>query len=105
MIQKKLVDMQVRLDNIRNTVLETAWKFDHGMDVRIECATAKYYCMRASHDVCDDAMGIFGGIGYTLDSKVGRAWVGSRGGCIAGGTEEIMIHIAGRQILKKYARK
>lgn len=104
LIQKKLVDMQVRIDNIRNYILETAWKLQQGKSIQTECSLIKYYCCRAAHEVCDDAMEIFGGIGFTTDSRVSRLWAESRGNCIAGGTEEIMIYIAGRQLVKKYKK-
>ena len=49
------------------------------------------------------AMQIFGGIGYTTECRIGRIWQDCRGDSFAGGTEEIMVHIAGRQVVKKYA--
>lgn len=47
-------------------------------------------------------MQIFGGIGYTTETRASRCWQDSRGWQFAGGTNEVMVHIAGRQIIKKY---
>ena len=50
-------------------------------------------------------MQIFGGLGFTTETRVGRLWLDTRGNDIAGGTSEIMVYIAGRQLAKKYARQ
>ena len=50
----------------------------------------------------DDAIQIMGGLGYTNDARVSRLWRDVRCERIGGGTDEIMIYIAGRQILKAY---
>ena len=44
-------------------------------------------------------------LGYTDETRVGRMWVDLRGMQIAGGTDEIMVYIAGRQLSKKYAQR
>lgn len=50
----------------------------------------------------DDAIQIMGGLGYTNDARVSRLWRDVRCERIGGGTDEIMIYIAGRQILKAF---
>ena len=50
-------------------------------------------------------MQIYGGLGFTTETRVGRMWSDLRGFQIAGGTDEIMVYIAGRQLAKQYARK
>ena len=47
---------------------------------------------------------IYGGLGFTTETRLGRLWLDCRGMQIAGGTDEIMVYIAGRQIAKEYAR-
>lgn len=59
-------------------------------------------CAVDDTEVCSDAMQIFGGIGYTTETRASRCWQDSRGWQFAGGTNEVMVHIAGRQIIKKY---
>jgi alkylation response protein AidB-like acyl-CoA dehydrogenase len=46
-----------------------------------------------------------GTIGYTDDSRISRMWRDLRGNRIGGGTDEIMVYIAGRALLKEYQPK
>lgn len=102
MIQERLALMAVKLENMRNYVYKTAWQADRHESLRTSAALCKLYCTRTSMEVLDDAMQIMGGIGYTNDSRVSRFWRDVRCERIGGGTDEIMIYIAGRQILKAY---
>ena len=102
-IQQKLTDMEMKVQNMRNMLYRTAWEFDQGMSVRLDSALMKRYLSTTCTEVASDALQIFGGIGYTTESRIGRIWIDCRGDSFAGGTEEIMVHIAGRQIIKKYA--
>ena len=104
LIQEKLTDMEIKVQNMENLLLKTAWEFDNGIDVRLDSALAKRYISMSATEVCSEALQIMGGIGYTTESCVGRLWIDARGSQFGGGTDEIMVHIAGRQILKKYAR-
>lgn len=101
LIQQKITSMALKIENMRNLVAKTAWKIDNGEPVQIDSALAKLYCAQAANEVIDDAMQIFGGIGYTTDCRVSRLWVDARVQRIGGGTDEVMIHIAGRQLLKQ----
>ena len=104
LIQEKLTDMEIKVQNMENLLLKTAWEFDQGMSVRLDSALAKRYISMSATEVCSEALQIMGGIGYTTESCVGRLWIDARGSQFGGGTDEIMVHIAGRQIIKKYAR-
>ena len=105
MIQEKLTDMSIKLGNMRNLVYKTAWECDNKMSLRLSSALCKRYCARAACEVVDDALQILGGLGYTEDSRVSRLWRDIRVSRIGGGTDEIMVYIAGRQILKQYENK
>lgn len=105
MIQQKLTDMEIGLENTRNLLYKTLWKMDQGQSVRIDSALLKRYGAQRCAWVASEAMQIFGGLGYTTETRVGRIWADLRGHQIAGGTDEIMVHIAGRQLAKRYARK
>ena len=59
--------MYVKIENMRNWVYKTAWKIDNGESVQIDSAAAKLYCGRAAFEVCDTALQVMGGIGYTKD--------------------------------------
>jgi alkylation response protein AidB-like acyl-CoA dehydrogenase len=102
LIQEKITNMKLGIENMRGLVYKTAWEIDNDISVQIDSALAKLYCAQTANKVIDDAMQIFGGIGYTADCRVSRLWLDARVQRIGGGTDEVMIHIAGRNILKQY---
>lgn len=102
LIQQKITYMKMKIENMRNMVYKCAWEIDNGLPVQISSALAKLYCAQATNEVIDDALQIMGGIGYTTDCRISRLWVDARVQRIGGGTDEIMIHVAGRAILKEY---
>lgn len=104
LISDMLCEMEINIKNMRNLLYETAWRHDNGMSIRTESALAKKYIGKTATKVCSDAMQIFGALGYTTETRVSRAWKDARGWEFAGGTEQIMTHIAGRGILKKYTK-
>jgi len=104
LIQKKLVDMAVKIENMRNYYYKIAWMMDNKMPVRHEHAMAKLYITQASFEVIDDAMQILGGMGYMMAHRVQRLWRDVRVMRIGGGTDEIMYNIAGPQLLKKFKK-
>lgn len=104
LIQELLTDMEISLQNTRNMLYHTLWKIDEGQSVRIDSALLKRYGAQACSKVASDAMQIFAGLGYTTETRLGRIWKDTRGHEIAGGTNEIMVYIAGRQLSKLYER-
>lgn len=101
-IQQMLTDMEIKIVNMQNLLYKCAWEHDNNISIRLDSALAKRYICKSATEVCSDAMQIFGGIGYTTETRVSRCWQDSRGWQFAGGTNEVMVHIAGRQIIKKY---
>lgn len=104
LIQLKLTEMETALQNTRNLLYRTLWKMDQGESIRIDSALLKRYGAQQCEMVADEALQIYGGLGYTEDLRLGRIRQDIRGMRIAGGTDEIMVHIAGRQLAKKYAK-
>lgn len=104
MIQDMLAEMETILENSRNMLYKTLWLLDQGESVRTEAALLKRYATVGCTKVADMALEIFAALGYTTASRVGRIWTDLRGNQLAGGTVEIMSYIAGRQILKRYAK-
>jgi alkylation response protein AidB-like acyl-CoA dehydrogenase len=102
LIQEKITYMQIKIENMRNMVYKCAWEINNKMPVQISSALAKLYCAQAANEVIDDALQIMGGIGYTTDTRISRLWLDARVFRIGGGTDQVMIHAAGRAILKKY---
>ncbi len=104
MIQEKLTEMEIRLQNTRNMLYRTLWKLDNGESVQLDSALLKRYGCTECFNVADMALAIYGGLGYTTEVRVGRIWADCRGNEFGGGTPEIMAYIAGRQIAKRYAQ-
>jgi len=105
LIQEKLTDMYIKCENMYNMVMKAAWKKDNGESINIESAAAKRYCAMASFEVIDDALQILGGVGYCNETRVARLWRNSRVNRIAGGTDEIMVHVVGRALQQEYMNK
>ena len=103
LIQLKLTDMAIKLENMRNFVYKTAWMVDASQPLKSQGALCKRYCAMAGFEVADDAMQVFGGVGVTVGTRVSRLWRDLRGHRFGGGTDEIMVHIAGRQIVKDHS--
>ena len=101
LIQEKLVDMRIKIENMQNLLYKTAWKKMQGESIMIDSSLVKRYTGKAAFEVIDDAMQIMGGIGYTDDCRISRLWSDQRVYRIMAGTEEIMVHTAGRAIVKE----
>ena len=104
LVQEHIVEMQIALTNTRNFLYRTCWKLDNGIPVNNDAAMLKRYGAPALTDVCSRALQLMGGLGYTDATRVSRLMLDCRGFQIGGGTVEIMVHIAGRGILKEYAK-
>jgi alkylation response protein AidB-like acyl-CoA dehydrogenase len=100
MIQDKIVNMAIKIENMKNFVYKCAWKKDSGKSIQNEANLCKIYCSRAAFEVCDEAVQIFAGIGYTEEHRVSRLWRDVRLNRIGGGTDEILIRAAAKQLFK-----
>lgn len=105
LIQEKLCDMETKIQASRNWVYRTLWDLDNGISVRTTSALMKRFVVRSAFEVADDAMQILGGPGYAEGSRIGRIWADCRGNRFGAGTDEIMVYIGGRQLVKQYKRE
>lgn len=105
MIQEKIADMAIKIENMRNYIYKVACQSDNDESLRISSALCKRFCAKTAGEVVDDAMQIMGGVGYTEDVRVSRLWRDVRINRMAGGTDEVMVYIAARQILKEFENK
>ena len=101
LIQEKIVDMKIKIENMQNMLYKAAWKKMSGESISIDSSLVKRYTGQAAFQVIDDAMQIMGGIGYTHDCRISRLWRDQRVYRIMAGTEEIMVHTAGRALIKE----
>lgn len=105
LIQEMLVENEIEIMNMRNMVMQVASMFDNKQSVRLEVNLAKYQTARAACKVVDNCLQIMGGIGYIDDCIISKLYRDIRAYRIGAGTDQIMIHIAGRLLVKKYAKK
>ena len=102
MIQEKIVDMAIQIENMHNYICKVAWQNDNDESLRVSSALCKRFCAKTAGEVIDAAMQVMGGVGYTEDVRISRLWRDVRITRMAGGTDEVMVYIAARQILKEY---
>ncbi len=105
LVQEMIVDMELKLQNMRASVYRAAWTLDEGKpehEARLAVALAKRYVPKTATEVASDAMQIMGGRGYTCSQRVASIWEDCRGFQIAEGTDQIMVHIAAPLVLGKY---
>lgn len=105
LIQEKLTDMEIKCQNMRNMLYRTAWERDSGFSIRLSGPLTKRYCAMTSIEVCNEAMQIFGGIGYTTETRATRGYLDCRAASWGAGTNEIMTYIASKQIVGKYVKQ
>lgn len=103
MVQEKLVDMKARIDGMKYSALKAAWDADQGNSLRLSSSMLKRYCAQTAFAVCDDAVQLMGGIGYTDEARVSRLWRDVRVSRIGAGTDEIMAKNAGKVIFKQFS--
>lgn len=104
LVQEHVTDMQIKLTNSRNFLYRTCWKMDNGLPVNNDAAMLKRYAAPALTEVCNEAIQLYGGLGFTDATRVSRLMLDCRGMQIGGGTIEIMAYIAGRGVVKEYAK-
>ena len=93
------------LQQTRHWLYYCLWKLDQGQSINADIAMLKSWGTRAHLQIADNAIEVYGGLGYTEEVRVGRIWRDLRGNMLAGGTCEVMDYIAGRQLVKKYKAK
>lgn len=101
-IEQMLTDMEIKLENMRNSVYKNACILEGGVQNRLGIACMKRYVPAAATEVASDALQILGGRGYTRNERVSSIWQDCRGFQIAEGTDQIMVYIAAPLIMKKY---
>ena len=104
-IQQHLVEMETILDNVRTRLYKVTTMLDQGKSTRLESALLKAYACNNLPKVAEHALSTCAAIGYTKEMSAGRIWNDLKGYEFAGGTNEIMDYIAGRQLVKKYKNK
>lgn len=100
-IQFKLADMATQIDAARLLMYRAAWMKDNGRRTTRESSMAKLFASEVSVRVCEEAVQIHGGYGYTKDYPAEKYWRDSKLCTIGEGTSEIQRIIIAREILKQ----
>lgn len=98
-IQWMIADMATDIDAARLLTYQAAWLTQEtGKSSMKEPAMAKLFATEAAHRVCDKAVQIFGGYGYTKDFAVERFYRDQRITEIYEGTSEMQRMTIARQV-------
>ena len=100
-LQWKAADMATQLDGARLLLLRALHLAGPaGTPPALETAMAKAAANLAAKYVCDEAIQLLGGYGYSREYPVERAYRDIRGLCIGAGTVEIQRNYIGSQVVK-----
>lgn len=99
-IQFMLADMATEIDAARLLARRAAWKYDTGVRVTLEAASAKLFASEMATRVAHKAIQIHGGNGYSREYPVERAYRDARITEIYEGTSEIQRMVIAGQLLK-----
>lgn len=98
--REKIADMKTGMTGGRLLCMYASRLREAGADFSSEASQAKVYSSEMSVEVCDQAIQIFGGHGYTTDD-VHRHWRDARLLTIGEGTSEVLrMLIAGRELAR-----
>src|SRR3989475_6573692 len=100
-IQFKLADMATQIEAARLMMHRAAWLKDRGKKTTRESSMAKLFASEVSVHLCDEAIQIHGGYGYTKDYPAEKYWRDSKLCTIGEGTSEIQRIIIAREVLKQ----
>jgi alkylation response protein AidB-like acyl-CoA dehydrogenase len=99
--QFKLADMATQLDAARLLTLRAAWLKQQGKPFSHEASMAKLYASETAGRVCDHAVQILGGYGYTREYPVERYLRDARVTRIYEGTSEVQRIVIARALVGK----
>ncbi|GAB2888411.1 acyl-CoA dehydrogenase family protein [Nocardioides pacificus] len=95
----RLADLSTELDVTRAFVDKALLAYNEGDLGAVDAAKAKLWATEVQGRLVDQCLQLHGGYGYMLEYPVARAFQDARVQRIYGGTNEIMRHIIGRDIV------
>lgn len=105
-VETMLADMAAKIRSMQVMVERAAESVSDGsspQEQNLDCSLMKYFVPKTATEVASSALQIFGGAGYTEDTRVSRIWRDCRGNQIAQGADEMMIHSVAKNLLSQYA--
>lgn len=102
-IQELLADMEAKTRSMVMLTFSAARSVesDDMREFDLNTALAKRTVPKLATEVASAALQVFGGIGYTDQTRVSRIWRDCRGNQIAWGTDEVMAGIVAKSIVRK----
>jgi acyl-CoA dehydrogenase len=97
-IRIKLADMARQINTTQAWVDLCAWQVQQGCDQPADFAMLKVQATQMLEAVAREAAQVLGGASYIRGSKIERIYREVRVNAIGGGSEEIMLDLAGRQL-------
>ncbi|MCS7100217.1 MAG: acyl-CoA/acyl-ACP dehydrogenase, partial [Burkholderiaceae bacterium] len=92
-IHFRLAELKTEVECLRALVYRAVEKYVAGEDVTELASMAKLKAGRLSREVPDTCLQFWGGMGYTWDNPLSRAWRDGRLASIGGGADEVMLSI------------
>ena len=89
----RLAELQTEIESLRALVYQAVEEYVNGQDVTMKASMTKLKAGRLGREVTDACLQYWGGMGYTWDNKVSRAFRDTRLASIGGGADEIMLGI------------
>jgi citronellyl-CoA dehydrogenase len=89
----RLAELRTEVEALRSMTYRAVEAYAGGKDVTKLASMAKLKCGRLSREVTDACLQFWGGMGFTWDNPISRAYRDSRLVSIGGGADEIMLGI------------
>ncbi len=100
----KIAEMAINIEATDALILKTARLIDLGQQVPMLSAITRVFASDYGFKVCDDALQVLGGIGYTDEFPVEQLFRDIRLGRIGAGTSEVLRFLIQREIYKKMGK-
>lgn len=98
-VQRYLVEMATDIYALDNAIKDAARKADEGKDIWLESNLCKLMAFERGRRVTDNALLVFGGIGYTREYPIERLYRDIRLNWLEEGTPSIQIMEASRRLM------
>ncbi len=92
-VHYRLAELKTEIEALRALTYRACEMYVSGEDVTELASMAKLKCGRLRREVSDSCLQYWGGMGYTWDNPVSRAYRDGRLGSIGGGADEVMLGI------------
>ena len=92
-VQFKLAEMKTDVEALRALTYRACELYIQGQDVTELASMAKLMAGRLNRSVTDGCLQFWGGMGYSYETRISRAFRDGRLGSIGGGADEVMLGI------------